>query len=120
MTNKNVEETKIYKNYLDLINYIEIILEKYPKNVKMSLCINIRNDLYEGMRHVLEAYKRFNKEDKLLFLHKIDVNLKMLKIYARISYKKKYINLKNYESWSRKINQVGINLGTWINICAKQ
>ena len=78
MTNKNVEETKIYKNYLDLINYIEMILEKYPKNVKM------------------------------------------LKIYARISYKKKYINLKNYESWSRKINQVGINLGTWINICVKQ
>lgn len=44
----------------------------------------------------------------------------MLKVLVRVSYKKKYITIRNYEAWCRKINIVGTFLGGWINSCVKQ
>ena len=38
----------------------------------------------------------------------------------RISYKRKYINVYNYESWSRKITNVSNLMGGWIRSCLKQ
>ncbi len=39
----DVEDLKIYKQYLYLIYYTEMILEKYPKKEKLSLVTNIKN-----------------------------------------------------------------------------
>ena len=116
----NVEDIRIYKTYIDLICYIEMITEKYPKNVKNGFVQIIKSTLYSGMELILQAYKAFEKKEKLSNLNELDIKLKMLKVYARISYRKKYINMRNYEAWSRKLNNVGASLGSWINLCLKQ
>lgn len=116
----SVEETRIYRIYLELIVYIEMITEKYPNNTKNGLVSTIKNSNYEGMKLILQAYKAFDKKDKLMYLNELDINLKMQRVFARISYKKKYINIRNYEAWSRKLNQISISLGGWINSCLKQ
>ena len=117
---KEVEELEIYKEYLNFIFYIEMITEKYPKCSKDGLVASIKTNLYDGLKDIIEAYRVFPKNDKLMYLNKLDVELKMLKVFARVSYKKKYINIKNYEAWSRKINNVGRYLGGWLNSCLKQ
>lgn len=117
---KTVEDIRIYHIYIDFISYIEMITEKYPKTSKMGFVNSIKTTLYNGMKDILYAYKSFEKNDKLSYLNDLDITLKMLKVYARISYKKKYINIKNYEAWSRKINNICTSLGAWINICLKQ
>ncbi len=117
---KTVEDVKIYRVYIELISYIEMITEKFPKNTKLGFVNIIKNTLYSGMEDILRAYKYFLKKDKLYYLGELDIKLKMLKLYARISYRKKYINYKNYEAWSRKINNVCTSLGAWINVCLKQ
>ena len=50
----------------------------------------------------------------------LDVDLKVLKVLVRVSYKNKYINIKNYTAWSKKITNIGNLLGGWINSCLKQ
>ena len=117
---KTVEDIRIYRVYIDLIMYIEMITEKYPKYSKFGFVNIIKNTLYMGIKNILEAYKVFDKKSKLNYLNELDINLKMLKLYGRISYKKRYINIRNYEAWSRKINNVCISLGTWVNLCLKQ
>ncbi len=117
---REVEETRIYQIYIDYIAYIEMITEKYPNTTKFGIVRMIKKYLYEGMENILYAYKAFEKKDKLVYLNCLDINLKMLKVLARISYKKKYINIKNYEAWSRKINNIGKSLGGWINSCLRQ
>ncbi len=117
---KTVEDIKIYRAYLELISYIEMISEKFPNYTKTGFVNVIKTSLYSGMEDILYAYKAFEKKDKLAHLNDLDVKLKMLKLYARIAYKKKYINIKNYEAWSRKINNVCTSLGAWINVCLKQ
>lgn len=116
----NVEELNIYKQYMTLLYYTEMITEKYPRSEKQSLVATIKNTTYLGMTHIIEAYKYFDKKDKLNCLNQLDMNLKMLKVLIRISHKKKYINHKNYEAWSKKINNIGNMLGGWILSCLKQ
>ena len=62
---KTVEDIKIYHTYIDLIAYIEMITEKYPKNTKLGLVSKIKETLYDGMKNILSAYKAFDKNDKL-------------------------------------------------------
>ena len=115
-----VEELKIYKQYLELIYYTEMITEKYPKCEKLSLVPTIKKTTYDGIKNILTAYKLYDKNDKLKNLNELDINLKMLKVLIRISNRKKYINHRNYESWSKKINNIGNMLGGWIVSCVKQ
>lgn len=117
---KNVEELKIYKQYIELIYYTEMITEKYPKVEKMSLVCSIKTTTYEGMKKVISAYKYYEKPMKLNCLNELDMDLKLLKVLIRVSYKRKYISSKNYEAWSKKINHIGNLLGGWINSCLKQ
>ena len=116
---KEVEDTRIYQRYLEFISYIEMITEKYPNVTKYGIVSVVKRQLYEGIENILYAYKAFEKQEKLMYLNRLDINLKMLKVLARVSYKKKYITIKNYEAWSRKINAVGVSLGGWINSCVK-
>ena len=49
----------------------------------------------------------------------LDVILKSMQVFVRISYKNKYINIRNYEAWSKKIYNLGNLLGGWINTWSK-
>lgn len=71
------------------------------------------------MRKIILANKEFNKNKRIIILNEIDVELKMLKVMIRVSYRKKYINSKNYSAWSKKIYNIGNLLGGWIKSCLK-
>lgn len=116
----DVSELIIYKQYLELIYYTEMICEKYPKREKLAIVSTIKNTTYNGMKEIISAYKFYDKDNKLTSLNKLDINLKMLKVLIRVSYKRKYITLKNYEAWSKKLYNIGSLLGGWINSCVRQ
>lgn len=112
-----LEGLYIYKQYMDLIYYTHFILLKYPKIERFSLVTDIKKTTYSGMKKIIYANKACDKRERLKILHKMDVNLKMLKIFIRLSYKNKYINGNNYGAWSRKITNVSNLLGGWIKSC---
>ena len=109
---KEVSELIIYKQFIELIYYTEMITEKYPKIEKLAIVTNIKNTTYEGLKDVLKAYRYY---DKLKVLNELDIKLKFLKVLIRISVRRKYINRKNYAAWSKKINNIGNLLGGWIS-----
>lgn len=114
---KVVEDLIIYKQYVELIYYTEMITEKYPKVEKLSLVTTLKNTTYAGMKNIIDAFKQYNKVDKIKFLNSLDSNLKFLKVLIRISYKRKYISVKNYTSWVKKITNISNLLGGWIKAC---
>lgn len=117
---KQLEELMIYKQYLELIYYTEMITEKYPKIEKYSLVSTIKNNTYSGMKIIINAQKEYEIRKRIKYLNELDIILKMLKVLIRISYKRKYISSKNYAAWSKKITNIGNLLGGWINSCLKQ
>ncbi len=121
----NNKETKndnliIYQKYLELINYSNNILRKYPKKENFSLVQEIKNSIYVGLRSLLYAIKSYNKQEKLRNLNEFDINLTLLKIQVRLSHQYKYITIQNYETWSSLITDICNMLGGWIISCQKR
>lgn len=117
---KTVEDLIIYKQFIELIYYTENILMKYPKCERFALASTIKNTTYEGMRYVLNTFKEYSREQKIANLNHLDTTLKMIKVMIRVSYKKKYINAKNYAAWGKKLSNLGNLLGGWMKSCLKQ
>ena len=117
---QTVEDLVIYKQFIELIYYTESILMKYPKCERFALASTIKNTTYEGMRYVLNTFKEYSKEQKISNLNQLDTCLKMIKVMIRVSYKKKYINAKNYAAWGKKLANIGNLLGGWMKSCLKQ
>lgn len=111
---------KIYQRYLELVDYSNDIVRKYPKCENFALVQEIKNSLYLGLRNLMYAVKSFNKKDKLQRLNELDINLSLLKVQIRLSYKYRYISLQNYQSWSTIITDICNMLGGWILSCQKR
>lgn len=120
--NKNVglELLDIYRQYIELINYTEMICEKVPMPSGFSIVNNIKNTTYDGMDKIIKAYKYYQVSDKLSALNELDIDLKMLKVLIRTLKKQNYINSKNIAAWSRKLFNIGNLLGGWIRSCQRQ
>lgn len=115
-----LEELIIYKQYLEMIYYMENLTVKYPKVEKYSMVSYIKTITYEGMELIIDAQKEYDRVIRLKILNRLDSKLKMLKVMIRISNRKKYISSKNYASWSKKITNISNLLGGWINSCLKR
>ena len=116
----NESSLKIYQKYLELIYYSNDIVRKYPKSEKFALVNEIKNSLYVGLINLMYAIKNYRKQDKLKYLNEFDINLNLLKVQVRLSYKYKYITIQNYQTWSNLITDICNMLGGWINSCLKR
>ncbi len=119
-TNSTDSNLIIYQKYLELIYYSNDLVRKYPKCEQFALVKEIKNSLYSGLRYIMYAIKMFNKVDKIKYLNELDIQLSLLKVHCRLSYKYKYISIQNYQTWSNHITNICNMLGGWINSCKKR
>ena len=124
MTNTIKENNKnnltIYQKYLELIYYSNDIVRKYPKSENFTLVTEIKQTLYSGLKNIMYAIKSYNKQEKLKYMNQFDIDLNLLKVHIRLSYKYKYISLQNYQTWSSLITDICNMLGGWITSCLKR
>lgn len=113
-----LDELTIYQKYIDLIYYTNKLIIKYPKNERYNLVNEIKNITYNGIKLIIEAQK--DKNNRIKILNKLDINLKYLIVLIRVSYKNKYISIKNYNAWSYKITIINNLMIGWIKSCQKQ
>jgi|SRR5574344_515846 hypothetical protein len=116
----SLEEMNIYQNYVDLFYYTYLITEKFPKYEKIGLVVDIKEVTKNGFEDIINAQKEFNLNKRLNYLNHADAELKVIKVFIRISYKFKYISSRNYGAWSNKLLKVNNQLFGWIKACLKQ
>ncbi len=119
-TQNNKSNLIIYQKYLELIYYTNDVVKKYPKCETFALVKEIKSCIYSSLRLLMYAIKVFNKQEKLKYLSELDINLNLLKVYIRLSYKYKYISMQNYQTWSNHITNICNMLGAWISSCQKK
>lgn len=107
-----INELTIYQKYIDLIYYTNKLIIKYPKSERYNLVNEIKNVTYNGMKLIIESQKYKNKRNNIL--NELDTNLKYLSVLIRVSYKNKYINIKNYNAWSYKITVINNLMIGWM------
>lgn len=110
----------IYPKYMELVYYSNDLVRKFPKCEQFALVKEIKSTLYSGLRCIIYAIKLYNKKDKLRYLRELDIQLNLLKVHIRISYKYKYITMNNYQTWSNQLTDISNLLGGWINSCLKR
>lgn len=115
--NNNLE---IYQKYLELIYYTNDIVRKYPKSETFALATEIKTTTYSGLRSIMRAIKSYKVQDKLNYLNDLDINLALLKVHIRLSYKYRYITLQNYQTWAELTTNICNMLGGWIKSCTKK
>lgn len=118
--NKDIEKLLIYNKYLDLFYYSYNIMKKFPKYEREVLCSDLRRLLEDGYKNIIYAYDEGKLDKKIKYLRDISSDLRVIGFYIRVSYKEKYISIKNYEAWSRKLNGVCNNLNNWIGLCQRR
>lgn len=105
---------------MELIYYTNDLIRKYPKSENFALVKEIKNSIYAGLRLLIYAIKVYNKQEKLKYLNELDINLNILKVHIRLSYKYKYITIQNYQTWSNFITDICNMLGAWISSCLRK
>ena len=118
--NKKNNNLLIYRKYMDLIYYTNDLVRKYPKSERFAIVEEIKCAIYKGLRLLMYAIKTFVPADKLKYLKELDIELSLLKVYIRISYRYQYISNKNYSTWSNMITEICNMLGGWIVSCQKR
>lgn len=118
--NKPNTNLAIYQKYMELIYYTNDLVRKFPKSETFALVKETKTSMYSGLRLLMHAVKSYNTNEKLKYLREFDINLSLLKVYVRLSYKYKYISHQNYTSWSKLITDISNMLGGWINSCQKR
>lgn len=116
----NKTNLAIYQKYMELIYYTNDLIRKYPKSENFALVKEIKNSIYAGLRLLIYAIKVYNKQEKLKYLNELDINLNILKVHIRLSYKYKYITIQNYQTWSNFITDICNMLGAWISSCLRK
>ncbi len=98
------------KNY-DLLLYLIPILNKFPRNQKFLLSDRIENSLLDNQELILKAY--YSKQ-KLEYLNSVNIKLENLRYLVRLCFDLKLFSQKRYEFISKAINDIGLELGSWI------
>jgi len=100
----------IFEKWFIILNWLLDITEKIPKTVRFSIAIKIQNLATDILDSIIEA---IYTKDKLPIFTKINLYLEKIRIYARLSFVRKYLNEKQYNYISKELNEVGKMIGGW-------
>lgn len=99
--------TKVY----DFLLYLIPQVSKFPKSQRYLLGERIENISFDILEYFLEA---FYSKDKMPILNRINTNLDKTRHYIRLSKDLQLISLHQYETISKMVNDIGVQLGGWI------
>ncbi|AJA42429.1 S23 ribosomal protein [Alkalihalobacillus alcalophilus ATCC 27647 = CGMCC 1.3604] len=104
------EDLMILQKTYDMIEYAYLCLKQYPKSERHTLAAETKKSMYELLKLIIRANKRYYKKTTL---QDIDVELENLRYLVRLGNSLGFMPFKKYEHLSRKINEVGRMLGGW-------
>ena len=104
----------IFEKTYELILWLYLTVNKFPKSQRFVLGQQIEKTLLEILEGIIQANQEKNK---LPYLKKISVELDKLRILIRLSKDLKFISIRQYKLAAEKINEIGKMLGGWIKSC---
>ena len=106
-------ELQILQKVYDMILYGNTCLRQFPNYEKHVMTAEIRSTMYELLRLIIRANKRYYKKTTQ---QEIDIALEELRVMIRLASDPgmKYLSLRKYEIWAKQLNEIGRMLGGWM------
>ena len=105
-------ELEILQVAEDAFDYGYTVLRRFPKSEKFTLAADIKREMSLIISLILRANKIRNKRPD--YLLKLDCELDVLRSLVRISHRQQFLPNKQYEVFSKHIDEIGRRLGGWI------
>ncbi|MCD8348807.1 MAG: diversity-generating retroelement protein Avd [Lachnospiraceae bacterium] len=102
------QDSILLKKIIDMMLYAYIVLRNFPKSERYAIVADIKRCMDEMMELVIEAD---NKHYKKSTLHDLDTVNKKLKKYILLTFKLKFLAMKQYENWTEKVTEIGRIIG---------
>lgn len=106
-----MEDLKIRRRTEEMIGYAYIALRQFPKAERHVLSAEIRTSCWRLLRLIVVCNKRYHKKTTL---QDLDAELDMLRSLVRMAHELGFLGFAKYETWSRKIDEIGRMAGGWI------
>jgi four helix bundle protein len=106
-----MENLKILQKTEEMISYAYTALKQFPKAEKHVLSAEIRNTMFKIVGLIITTNKKYYKKTTL---QELDVELEKLKYYIRLSKNLGFLDIKKYETWSKKNIEIGKMIGGWM------
>jgi hypothetical protein len=101
---------KVIHSIHELINWFLPIVSKYPRNMRYSLGTRIEENLFNTLENCITA--QYSKK-KVYYLNRANMNIELCRHFIRISNAQKVISNRQYEAFSRQLNDIGKQVGGW-------
>jgi hypothetical protein len=112
-----MDDLKIRQKAEDMIAYAYIVLHQFPKTERHVLNQEVRQTMWRLLHLIVLCNKRYYKKTTM---QDLDAELDLLRSQVRIAQTLKYLSFKSYETWSRKIDEIGRMVGGWIKSSSLQ
>jgi len=106
-----LKDLVIFQKAYDFLKWEHVLVGKYPKAEKFVLAQKTENAALELVSAIIEANFRY---DKTAALPRIILALELLRIWVRLGFDLRFMSLKQYETGSRSLDEIGRLLGGWI------
>lgn len=106
-----MEDLKIRRRTEEMIAYAYIAVRQFPKAERHVLSAEIRATCWRLLRLIIICNKRYHKKTTL---QELDAELDTLRSLIRMAHHLKFLPLKQYETWSRQVDEIGRMTGGWI------
>jgi hypothetical protein len=109
----------LFQKYLDFMDYVEPLVERFPKYERYALCTRIKYVLDTTMELIIETN---SLQNKVAGWYKVDTKFNILRTYLRRSRARgsKYLSKGSYETAERKLSEAGRLLGGLIKKMGNQ
>lgn len=94
-----------------MIQYAYVALRQFPKSERHVLSQELRLTLWRILRLVIVSAKRRDPRQSLAAL---DADIELLRRQIRLARELGMLPFRQYEVWSRHLNEVGRIVGAWI------
>ena len=108
---KESKDVSAFVRTYDLILWIIPRLDKFPRRQKFLLADRIQSTLLDILGWITEAVYT---KDKALALKKANLGIEKTRHLIRLSRDLKFISVKQYEYISKKLNEIGSEIGGWL------
>lgn len=110
------DEFLLLQKILDMMEYAYVALRQFPKSEKYALATDIKHCMNLILGYAIEARKHYYKKTTL---QNMDVEIAKLRVFIRLSYRLRFIDMQKYEIWSKMVDEIGKMLGGWLKTVKK-
>lgn len=101
---------KIQQKCEDMIAYAYNALKQYPKSERHTLAANTKMSMIRLLELIIRCNKKYFKKTTM---QDVDVELDVLRTYARLGNILGFLPTHKYEVWSLILNELGRMIGGW-------